>query len=90
MSTVKLPSVLRAQANGEKAIEVEVRDVEEAAYALGTGVDRLLLVCHRAEQSYPTSSSSGLVTSIMVTAPVATSNRTSSPVTSSIRTCGRV
>jgi nicotinate-nucleotide pyrophosphorylase (carboxylating) len=27
----------------EKAIEVEVRDVEEAAYALGTGVDRLLL-----------------------------------------------
>ncbi|HEV2726863.1 MAG TPA: carboxylating nicotinate-nucleotide diphosphorylase [Solirubrobacterales bacterium] len=27
----------------EKAIEVEVRDAEEAAYALGTGVDRLLL-----------------------------------------------
>ena len=27
----------------DKAIEVEVRDVEEAAYALGTGVDRLLL-----------------------------------------------
>jgi nicotinate-nucleotide pyrophosphorylase (carboxylating) len=27
----------------EKAIEVEVRDVEEAAYALGTGVDRSLL-----------------------------------------------
>ena len=30
-------------AQPEKAIEVEVRDVEEAAYALGTGVDRLLL-----------------------------------------------
>jgi nicotinate-nucleotide pyrophosphorylase (carboxylating) len=30
-------------AQTEKAIEVEVRDVEEAAYALGTGVDRLLL-----------------------------------------------
>jgi nicotinate-nucleotide pyrophosphorylase (carboxylating) len=30
-------------ARPEKAIEVEVRDVEEAAYALGTGVDRLLL-----------------------------------------------
>jgi nicotinate-nucleotide pyrophosphorylase (carboxylating) len=27
----------------EKAIEVEVRDLDEAAYALGTGVDRLLL-----------------------------------------------
>jgi nicotinate-nucleotide pyrophosphorylase (carboxylating) len=27
----------------DKAIEVEVRDPEEAAYALGTGVDRLLL-----------------------------------------------
>lgn len=27
----------------DKAIEVEVRDLEEAAYALGTGVDRLLL-----------------------------------------------
>ena len=27
----------------DKAIEVEVRDVEEAAYAVGTGVDRLLL-----------------------------------------------
>ena len=30
-------------AQPEKAIEVEVRDVEEAAYAIGTGVDRLLL-----------------------------------------------
>src|SRR5689334_17451816 len=30
-------------AQPEMAIEVEVRDVEEAAYALGTGVDRLLL-----------------------------------------------
>jgi nicotinate-nucleotide pyrophosphorylase (carboxylating) len=30
-------------AQPEKTIEVEVRDVEEAAYALGTGVDRLLL-----------------------------------------------
>jgi nicotinate-nucleotide pyrophosphorylase (carboxylating) len=30
-------------AQPKKAIEVEVRDVEEAAYALGTGVDRLLL-----------------------------------------------
>ncbi|HEY6730021.1 MAG TPA: carboxylating nicotinate-nucleotide diphosphorylase [Solirubrobacterales bacterium] len=30
-------------AQPDKAIEVEVRDVEEAAYALGTGVDRLLL-----------------------------------------------
>jgi nicotinate-nucleotide pyrophosphorylase (carboxylating) len=27
----------------ERAVEVEVRDVEEAAYALGTGADRLLL-----------------------------------------------
>ena len=30
-------------AQPEKAIEVEVRDLDEAAYALGTGVDRLLL-----------------------------------------------
>ena len=30
-------------AEPEMAIEVEVRDAEEAAYALGTGVDRLLL-----------------------------------------------
>jgi nicotinate-nucleotide pyrophosphorylase (carboxylating) len=30
-------------AHPEKAIEVEVRDLDEAAYALGTGVDRLLL-----------------------------------------------
>lgn len=30
-------------AQPEMAIEVEVRDAEEAAYALGTGVDRLLL-----------------------------------------------
>lgn len=30
-------------AQPDMAIEVEVRDVEEAAYALGTGVDRLLL-----------------------------------------------
>jgi nicotinate-nucleotide pyrophosphorylase (carboxylating) len=30
-------------AHPELAVEVEVRDVEEAAYALGTGADRLLL-----------------------------------------------
>jgi nicotinate-nucleotide pyrophosphorylase (carboxylating) len=30
-------------AHPDKAIEVEVRDLDEAAYALGTGVDRLLL-----------------------------------------------
>jgi nicotinate-nucleotide pyrophosphorylase (carboxylating) len=30
-------------AQPEKAIEVEVRNLDEAAYALGTGVDRLLL-----------------------------------------------
>ncbi|HKO39116.1 MAG TPA: carboxylating nicotinate-nucleotide diphosphorylase [Solirubrobacterales bacterium] len=30
-------------AQSEKAIEVEVRNLDEAAYALGTGVDRLLL-----------------------------------------------
>jgi nicotinate-nucleotide pyrophosphorylase (carboxylating) len=30
-------------AQPEKAIEVEVRDLDEAAYALGTGADRLLL-----------------------------------------------
>jgi nicotinate-nucleotide pyrophosphorylase (carboxylating) len=30
-------------ARPEMAIEVEVRDLDEAAYALGTGVDRLLL-----------------------------------------------
>ncbi|HMI80155.1 MAG TPA: nicotinate-nucleotide diphosphorylase (carboxylating), partial [Solirubrobacterales bacterium] len=30
-------------AQPEMAIEVEVRDLDEAAYALGTGVDRLLL-----------------------------------------------
>jgi MoaD family protein len=34
MSTVKLPSVLRAQANGEKAIEVEGSTIGEAVESL--------------------------------------------------------
>jgi MoaD family protein len=34
MSTVKLPSVLRAQANGEKAIEVEGATIGDAVQAL--------------------------------------------------------
>jgi sulfur-carrier protein len=34
MSTVKLPSVLRAQANGEKAIEVEGATIGAAVQAL--------------------------------------------------------
>jgi sulfur-carrier protein len=34
MSTVKLPSVLRAQANGEKAIEVEGSTIGDAVQAL--------------------------------------------------------
>jgi nicotinate-nucleotide pyrophosphorylase (carboxylating) len=37
-------------AHSELAVEVEVRDVEEAAYALGTGADRLLLDNMSAEQ----------------------------------------
>lgn len=37
-------------AHPELAVEVEVRDVEEAAYALGTGADRLLLDNMSAEQ----------------------------------------
>ena len=41
----------------------------------------------RANRDYP-SPSSGLVTSITVTAPAATANLTSRPVTSSMRTCG--
>ena len=34
MSTIKLPSVLRANANGEKAIEVEAGTVGDAVQAL--------------------------------------------------------
>ena len=34
MSTIRLPSVLRAQANGEKAVEVEARTVGDAVQAL--------------------------------------------------------
>lgn len=37
-------------AHPELAVEVEVRDVEEAAYALGTGADRLLLDNMNAEE----------------------------------------
>ena len=42
-TSISLPASAARTAQPEMAIEVEVRDLDEAAYALGTGVDRLLL-----------------------------------------------